>query len=121
MIASRWVDVRHVQAGGRLVHHVDAALLVQFAGQLDALAFAARQRAQRLPERQVIQPHVAHRLQLADDLRLREELQRSATVIASTSLIDLPLSLYASTSSLKRLPRHSRRAILTPSRNARSV
>ena len=34
-------DIRHVQARGRLVHHVDAALLVQFAGKLDALAFAA--------------------------------------------------------------------------------
>ena len=36
-------DIRHVQAGGRLVHHIDAALFVQFAGELDALAFAARQ------------------------------------------------------------------------------
>ncbi len=48
--------------------HVDAALLVQLAGQLDALAFAARQRAERLAEGQIIQAHVAHGLQLAHDL-----------------------------------------------------
>ena len=52
--------------GGGLVQHVDAALFVQFAGQFDALAFAARERAQRLAQRQIIQPHVAHGLQLAD-------------------------------------------------------
>jgi hypothetical protein len=36
------VDIRHVQAGRRLVHHIGASLLVQLAGQLDPLAFAAR-------------------------------------------------------------------------------
>ena len=59
------------------------------------LAFAAGQRAQRLAEREVVQPDVVHRLQLADDLlALREEAAAPrATVIASTSLIDLPSSL----------------------------
>ena len=87
-------DVGHVQAGRRLVHHVDAALLVQLAGELDALALAARERAERLAEREIVQPDVAHRLQLAHDLLCaRRSSSACATVIASTSLIDLPFSL----------------------------
>jgi hypothetical protein len=34
-------DVREVQAGGGLVHDIDAASLVEFAGDFDALALAA--------------------------------------------------------------------------------
>ena len=105
MTRQQMADIRHVQAGGRLVHDVDAALFVQFAGELDALAFAARKRAQRLTERQIVQPHIAHGLQFAHDfLECRKTRAPGRTFIASTSLMDLPLSLYASTSSLNRLP-----------------
>ncbi len=69
-------DVGHVQPGRRLVEHIDAAVLVQLARELDALALAARQRAERLAKRQVMQADVAHRFELAGDRRLRKERER---------------------------------------------
>ena len=63
--AHQQADVGQVQPGGRLVHHVDAALLVQLGGELQALPFAARQRAEWLAQLQVVQPDVVHRLQHA--------------------------------------------------------
>src|SRR5215216_3752887 len=44
-----------------------------------------------------------------------------STFIARTSLIDLPLSLYANTSSLNRLPPHVSQGDLTLSKKERSV
>lgn len=57
------IDVRHVQAGGGLVHDVDAAFFVQLTRQLNALTFATRKRAERLTQPQIIQTHVIHGLQ----------------------------------------------------------
>ena len=42
--AEQLLDVGEVQAGGRLVEHVDVALLAQVGGQLEPLALAAGQR-----------------------------------------------------------------------------
>ena len=56
------VDVGGVQAGGRLVEHVErvAALrALQLGGELDALRLAARQLGRRLAEPQVAQADVA--------------------------------------------------------------
>lgn len=43
--------IRLVHAGGGLVHDVDTPLLVELAGQLDALALASRERVEGLTER----------------------------------------------------------------------
>ena len=69
-------NVRHVQPRRRLVQHIDAPFLVQLARQLDALAFPARQRAQRLPQRQIVQPHVEERLHFRLDRRKRKSVRR---------------------------------------------
>ena len=55
-------DVRHVQAGGRLVHHIDAALFMQLTCQFNALTFAAGKRTERLAQGEIIQPDIAQRL-----------------------------------------------------------
>jgi len=70
--------IRLVHARSRLVHHIDAAFLVQLAGQLEALALAARERVEGLTERQIVEPHIAHRLQLALNLGLSKVLKRLA-------------------------------------------
>lgn len=49
---------------------------MQLARELDALALAAGERAERLAEREVAELDVAHRFELAHDLLLREELER---------------------------------------------
>src|SRR5919106_3346432 len=51
--AEQLLDVGEVEAGGRLVQHVDAALLGHVGGQLEPLPLAAGQRGQRLAEAQV--------------------------------------------------------------------
>ena len=48
--AEQLLDVGEVQAGGRLVEDVDAALLAHVGGQLEPLPLAAGQRGQRLAE-----------------------------------------------------------------------
>jgi hypothetical protein len=61
------LDIREVQAGGRLVEDVQGLAgiaLGQLARQLDPLRFAAGQRGGRLPQLDV-QAHVHQRLQLA--------------------------------------------------------
>src|SRR5262245_49518482 len=65
-----------MEARRRLVHHIAAAPLMELARQLDPLALAAGERAQRLPEREVVEADVAHRLELLDDLPLCEEAER---------------------------------------------
>src|SRR5581483_9945352 len=57
-------NIRQVQASCWLIHDIDTALLVQFAGQLNALALSAREGAQGLTEGQVVQTHIAQCLQL---------------------------------------------------------
>ena len=63
-------QVVEVQAGGRLVEQVERVAGVgpgELGGQLDALGLAAGERRGRLAERQVVEPHVAERLQDAAD------------------------------------------------------
>ncbi len=62
------VDVRRMQAGGRLVEDVErvaTAGALQFGGQLDALRLAARQLGGRLSQPQVAQAHFAQHGQRA--------------------------------------------------------
>ena len=64
-------QVVEVQAGGRLVEQVERAAGVgarQLGRQLDALGLAAGERRRRLAEREVVEPHVAQRLQDAANL-----------------------------------------------------
>ena len=56
--AEQLLDVGEVQAGGRLVEDVDAALLGQVGGQLEPLPLAAGQRRERLAEAEVAEPDV---------------------------------------------------------------
>ena len=59
-------QIVEVQAGGRLVEQVERPAGVgpgQLGGQLDALRLAAGERRRRLAERQIVEPHVAQRLQ----------------------------------------------------------
>ena len=60
--AEQLVDVGEVQAGGRLVEHVDAALVAHVRGQLEPLALAAGERGQRLAEAEVAEPDVGQPL-----------------------------------------------------------
>jgi hypothetical protein len=57
--AEQPLDVGEVQAGGRLVEDVDAALLGQVGGQLEPLALTAGQGRERLTEAEVAEPDVA--------------------------------------------------------------
>ena len=56
--AEQLLDVGEVQAGGRLVEDVDAALLAHVGGQLEPLPLAAGQRGERLAEAEVAEPDV---------------------------------------------------------------
>ena len=75
-------QVVEVQAGGRLVEQIERLAGVgarQFGGQLDALGLAAGERRRGLAEREVVEPHVAERLQDAADLGdVLEQLHRLA-------------------------------------------
>ena len=74
--------VVEVQAGRRLVEQVQRAAGVgpgQLGGQLHALGLAAGERRRGLAEREVVEPHVAQRLQHAADLGdVLEQLHRLA-------------------------------------------
>ena len=64
-------DIVEVQAGGRLVEQIQRLPGVgprKFGGQLHALGLAAGKRRRRLAERQIIEAHVAQRLQDAANL-----------------------------------------------------
>ena len=74
--AEQLADVLEVQAGRRLVEHVDGAAglpLLQLGGELDALRLAAGQRRRRLAEPDVAQADLDERLQVAADRRDRLE------------------------------------------------
>src|SRR5258708_7401021 len=55
-------NIRQVQPSRWLIHDIDTALLVKFSSQLHSLAFSAREGAQGLAQRQVVQTHITHRL-----------------------------------------------------------
>src|SRR5258708_14988115 len=57
-------NIRQVQSGCWLIHDIDTALLVEFAGQFHPLAFAARKGTQGLAEGQVVHTHIATSLEL---------------------------------------------------------
>ena len=125
--AEQLLDVGEVQAAGRLVEHVDAALLRQVGGELEPLPLAARQRRERLADAEVAEPDVD---ELGEDLvRGRDAARRpspknssaSVTDIASTSVMSLPPNVYCSTSAWNRLPSHSSHTVATPAIIARSV
>ena len=61
--AEQLLDVGEVQARGGLVEDVDAALLAEVGGELDALPLAARQRGERLAEGEVAEPDVGEPLE----------------------------------------------------------
>ena len=94
--AEQLVDVGEVEAGGRLVEHVDAALLAHVGGQLEPLPLAAGQRRERLAEAQVAEADVGEPGQdrvrggRAWPRRRPKNSVASATGIASTSLMSLP-------------------------------
>src|SRR5690606_31804783 len=60
--AHQETDVGAVQARRRLVHDVDAALLVEFGGEFETLALAAGDGAQRLAQGQIPEADVVHGL-----------------------------------------------------------
>jgi hypothetical protein len=61
--AQQVLDVGKVQAGGRLVEDVNAALLGHMGGQLEPLPLAAGQRSERLAEAEVAEPNVGESLE----------------------------------------------------------
>jgi hypothetical protein len=61
--AEQLLDVGQVQSGRQLVEHVDAALFTHVRCELEPLAFASRQRGERLAEPQVAESHAGHTLQ----------------------------------------------------------
>ena len=73
-------QIVEVQAGRRLVEQIQRLAGVgpgKFGGQLHALRFAAGKRRRRLAERQIVQAHVAQRLQDAANLgNVLEQLAR---------------------------------------------
>ena len=78
--AEQLVDVLEVQAGRRLVEHVDrlaGRALLQLGGELDPLGLTAGQRRRRLAEPDVAEPDVDQRVEVAGDAADRlEELGR---------------------------------------------
>jgi hypothetical protein len=124
--AEQLLDVGEVEAGGRLVEDVDAALLGHVGGQLEPLPLAAGQRGERLAEAEVAEPDVGEPVE--DGVRGRrarlagaEELPASVTDIASTSLMSRPPRWYSSTDASNRFPSHSSQVVATPAIIARSV
>ena len=72
--AEQLLDVGEVEAAGRLVEDVDAALLAQVGGELEPLPLAARERGERLAEREVAEPDVGEPVQ--DLVRGRDASRR---------------------------------------------
>ena len=86
-------NIRHMQACGWLIHDINTAFFVQFAGEFDPLALATGECAERLPQCEIIQTDIAQGLQFANNFLDAKEVERLPTDMPSTSLIDLPLSL----------------------------
>ena len=94
--AEQLADVLEVQAGGRLVEHVERAAggpLLQLAGELDALRLAAGEGRRRLAEPDVAEPDVDQRAQVPRDRRQIAAKKSTASSIgmSRTSAIVLPL------------------------------
>ena len=90
------VHVGEVEAGRRLVQEVERLARRpprELGRELDALRLAARERRRRLPEVDVAEADVVQRLELVADRSgtAAKNSTASATVISSTSAIDLPL------------------------------
>ena len=88
-------QVVEVQAGGRLVQQVERLAGVgprEFGGQLHPLGLAAGERRGRLAEREVVEPHVAERLQRCGGSWGCSRTARTASPqdMSSTSAIDWP-------------------------------
>lgn len=98
------VDIRDVQAGGRLIEDIDSLPGVaagQFIGQLDALRFAAGQRRGGLAQLDITEADFLQSLQFAGNFgMLAKKTQASSTVISNTSEIFLSLYLTSSVSRL---------------------
>src|SRR3712207_6638406 len=60
--AEKLLDVSEVEAGGRLVEDVDAALIGHVGGQLEPLPLAAGERGERLAEAEVAESDVGEPL-----------------------------------------------------------
>ena len=112
--AEQLLDIGEVEAGGRLVEDVDAALLGHAGRQLEPLPLAARERGERLPEAEVAEPDVGEpvedrvrgrraRLAFAEELlglahRHREHLAdvtAAEVVFQHRRLVPLPLAVLA--------------------------
>jgi hypothetical protein len=78
------LEVGQVQPGGRLVEHVDAALVTHVRRELEPLPLTTRQRGERLAEPQVAEPHVGHPLQD----RVRGRRPRLAGVEEADRVVD---------------------------------
>src|SRR5712692_7612990 len=117
--AEQLLDVGEVQAGGRLVEDVDAALLGHVGGQLEPLPLAAGQRSQRLAEAEVAEPDVGEPVEAGCAAGVRaspapKNSSASVTDIASTSLMSRPPRWYSSTDASNRFPSHSSPEPATP-------
>ena len=125
--AEQLLDVGEVEAAGRLVEDVDAALLGQVGGQLEPLPLAAGQRGERLADAEVAEPDVGEpgRGSCARPAFFAspsaKKASASVTGIASTSLMSFPPSSYSRTAAWNRFPSHSSQIVDTPAIIARSV
>ena len=124
--AEQLVDVGEVEAGGRLVEDVDAALLAQVGGELEPLPLAAGQGGERLAEADITEPDVGEPFE--DLVRGRDlpapspkNSSAPATGIARTSLMSRPPNVYSSTPAWKRFPSHTSQGAAMPAIIARSV
>jgi hypothetical protein len=110
-------DVLEVQAGRRLVEHVDGAAgraLLQLGGQLDALGLTTRERRRRLAEPDVAQAHVDERLQVPGDGRHRREelgglLDRHVEHVGDRLALEVDLEGLAVVARSRGTPRTARR------------
>jgi hypothetical protein len=91
------LDVGEVQAGARLVEHVDAALLGEMRGELEPLPFAAREGREGLADREVTEADVGETTE--DRVRGRNA---GLSGLCSTTSTVLPLSRRRSSSSFIR-------------------
>ena len=120
--AEQLLDVGEVEAGGRLVEDVDAALLGHVGGQLEPPPLAAGQRSERLAEDEVGEADIGEPVE--DGVRASpapKNSSASVTDIASTSLMSRPPRWWSSTDAWNRFPSHSSQVVATPAIIARSV
>src|SRR5690606_9112421 len=118
--------IRQMQTGGRLIQHINAALVPHVGGELEPLPLPTRQGRQRLPQAEIPQPHISEPGE--DRVRRRktsltcaEERFSPRTDISNTSLIVRPPNVYFSTEAWNRLPSHVSHTVATPAIIAKSV